>query len=148
MCYDIMGLNFNALVLSKGLMIIVGVLRAWVADNKETEQEVGDHKNQSHPKHPSNSCQIHDDQSQQISSLNFSSASRSSRLKQVHKSSCLPLPSLKIWNNRHTHLYFNENLHQQTKQKDAKKCHCGLLSLGGGARSGPKTVQNYSHLLS
>ena len=72
-CYDIMGTNFEAILLSEDSTVAVvhAVSRAWDVDDKEADQEVADSKDQRHPKHPPSSCQIHEDLNQQILSLNL-----------------------------------------------------------------------------
>ena len=72
-CYDIVGTNFEAILLSEDSTVAVvhAVLRAWDVDDKEADQEVADSKDQRHPKHPPSSCQIHEDLNQQILSLNL-----------------------------------------------------------------------------
>ena len=105
-----MGLNSNSHVLSKGL-IMIGVLRGWVADNKDTDEEAAEHENQSHPQHPPSPCKIHVKiwTSKSCPSISAHPVFRS-RMKHVHYPPDLPLPCLQIWNNENTSFVYGQEM--------------------------------------
>ena len=123
-CYNIMGLNSNAHVLSKGLMIVTGVLRGWIADNKDTGEEAAEHENQSHPQHPPSPCEIHVKiwTSKSCPSISAHLVLRS-RMKQVHCPPGLPLPCLQIWNNENTSFVYGREMFH-TSNPLIVSCHC------------------------